>query len=301
VASPVCFPAPLPYETLYSFLCRYHVRSCNASDYATIRQLFDQKRSLHTTVLSPFPLRFAGEWTNSFQGFTRDSLIREHTAFPFYQAFHPCANASRSSYAADRFFMAMYNRCATPSKKLRYCPKCAQLQWESFGVSYWQILPQINGYEICPIHMEPIRETDISHRDIRYSFFPASNILGKIKPSDDTDHIHWVDLYQSEFLQMAEDINYLFQYSYTGFHLGSKIQKTLQFDLMPVHHNWKKTILTDPVLMECGHDIDEDLLYALIDDSGALISQINCLPVYLQLRICRAMFGDIEEFCTKLL
>ncbi len=298
MASPVCFPSPLPYETLYSFLCRYHVRSCNTSDNATLLQLFDQKRSLHTTVLSPFPLRFAGRWTDSFQGFNRESLIREHTAFPFYQSFHSCANTSRSSYAADRFFMAMYNRCATFSKRLRYCPKCAQAQWESFGVSYWQILPQINGYEICPIHMEPIRETNITHRNIRYNFFPASNVLGKSKTSENLENIHWVEKYQSEFLCMAEDINYLYQYSYTGFHLGTKIQKTLQFDLLPVYHNWRKTILTDPVLNLCSAGLEDDFLYSLLYDSASLISQINCLPVYLQLRICRAMFGSIEQFCT---
>ena len=296
MASFGCFPVPLPYETLYSFLCRYHVRSCNASDQVTIRQLFDQKRSLHTTVLSPFPLRFAGEWTDSFQGFTRDSLIREHTAFPFYQSFHSCANVSRSSYAADRFFMAMYNRCATPSKKLRYCPKCVQLQWESFGVSYWHILPQINGFEICPIHLELIRETDISHRDIRYNFFPASNVLsGKVRFHEDLSQLHWVEEHLPEHLRLAEDITYLFQYSYTGFHLGLKMQKVLQFDLLPVHHNWLKILLSDPVSMI---GLCDDYFAALVHNPSELISQIHCIPVILQLRICWAMFGSVQKFCT---
>ncbi len=298
MASPACFPAPLPYETLYSFLCRYHVRSCNTSDAATILQLFDQKRSLHTTVLSPFPLRFAGRWTDSFQGFSRESLIREHTAFPFYQSFHSGANASRSSYAADRFFMAMYNRCATFSKRLRYCPKCAQTQWESFGVSYWQILPQINGYEICPIHLEPIRETAITHRDIRYNFHPASNVLGNSKASDVSAKLDWVETYQSEFLSMAEDINYLYQHSYTGFHLGIKVQKTLQFDLLPVRHNWMQIVLSDPVLKYCSEEFCEFSLYTLLSDSVQLIAQFHCLSICLQIRICRAMFGSVERFCT---
>ena len=249
----------------------------------------------------PFPFLRALEFAQlivPYQGFTRGTLIREHTAFPFYQSFHSCANASRSSYAADRFFMAMYNRCATPSKRLRYCPKCAQIQWETFGVSYWQILPQINGYEICHIHREPIRETDISHRNIRYNFFPASNVLGKRKPDENLNHIHWVEKYQSEFLCMAEDINYLFQYSYTGFHLGNKMQKALQFDLLHLRHNWRKIILRDPVLNYCSTGLDIEFLYSLLYDSALLISQIHCLPVYLQLRLCRAMFGSIERFCT---
>ena len=132
---PSCFPAPHPDEALYSIFCRYHVRSGNATDNATLQQLFDQKRSLHTTVLSPFPLRFASQWTDSFTGMSRDSIIMDHTAYPFYRSFYFCSSDSRSSYAADRFFMAMYNNCCTISKKLRYCPKCAQAQWQTIGVS----------------------------------------------------------------------------------------------------------------------------------------------------------------------
>ena len=45
-------------------------------------------------------------------------------------------------------------------------------------------------------------------------------------------------------------------------------------------------------------NLGEDFLYALLYDSALLISQIHCLPVYLQLRICRAMFGSIEQFYT---
>ena len=123
-------------------------------------------------------------------------------------------------------------------------------------------------------------------------------VIDKSKTFENLENIQWVKKYQSEFLCMAEDINYLYQYSYTGFHLGTKIQKALQFDLLPVHHSWRRTILTDPVLNLCSADLDEDFLYALLYDSALLISQIHCLPVYLQLRICRAMFGSIEQFCT---
>ena len=295
---PECFPVPLPNETLYSILCRYHVRSCNATDNATLLQLFDKRRSLHTTALSPFPLRYAKDWTDAFQGFTRDSLIREHTAFPFYQSFHTCMNSARTSYAADRFFMAMYNRCATPSKRLRYCPKCAQNQWESFGVSYWQVMPQIHGYEVCPIHKELIRETEITHQDIRYTFYPASDVLkGKIKPCDDLKQLHWVEQNMEEYLSLAQDITYLYQYSYTGFHLGLKMQKVLQYDLLPVNQNRVRKFLTDPI--DELNSLENDEYYrALIYDPSELISQIYCIPVILQLRICWAMFGNIEKFCT---
>ena len=296
---PVSFPTPLPDESLYSILCRYHVRSCNQSDSTTLNQLFDQRLSLHTTVLSPFPLRFASQWTDSFQGFSRETLIRDHTAYPFYRAFYPCSNDSRSSYAADRFFMAMYKNCCTRSKKLRYCPKCAKAQWQQLGVSYWQILPQINGYEICPIHLEPIRETHITHWDIRYNFYPASNELGNpVDYSDEDGHIEWVEQNRDAFLQMALDISFLFRFSYYGFNLGAKIQKVLQYDLLHIRHNWVRSILTDPVLSECGGLSCLNSLQALIDDPYKLLSQIQCVAVCLQLRLCRAMFGDLEDFCN---
>ena len=295
---PSCFPTPYPDEALYSIFCRYHVRSGNATDSATLHQLFDQKRSLHTTVLSPFPMRYASQWPDSFDGFSRDSILMNHTAYPFYRAFHFCSNDARSSYAADRFFMAMYNNCCTESKKLRYCPMCAQAQWQNLGASYWQILPQINGYEICPLHNVPIRETNISHRDIRYNFFPASNVLGKPEPGDDDDHITRVKENRKEFLQMALDISFLYRYSYYGFNLGAKIQKVLQYDLLPCRHNWVRTVLTDPVIFECGDERGLDVLEALVYDPYQLISQIQYVNVCIQLRICRAMFGDIETFCN---
>lgn len=296
--APALFPTPLPDEALYSILCRFHVRSCNATDNATLHQLFDHKRSLHTTVLSPFPLRFAGQWTDSFTGINRESLIKNNTAFPFYRSFYTCSNSARSSYAADRFFMAMYNNCSTYAKKLRFCPKCAKAQWQNFGVSYWQILPQINGYEVCPIHKELIRETNISHWDIRYNSFPASDELGSPKYCDNALHLQYVEEHFEDFLQAARDISYLFHYANPCVHLGLKMQQALQHDLYPIRKNWVRTLLCDPVLKECGDETCLDVLDTILHDSYQLISQIRYAPVCLQLRACRALFGDIEQFCN---
>ncbi len=294
---PSCFPTPYPGETLYSILCRCHVRTGNATDCATLHQLFDKKRSLHTTVISPFPMRYASEWPDFFEGISRDGILMNHTAYPFYRAFKFCTNDSRSSYAADRFFMNMYNNCCTESKKLRYCPKCAQAQWQNLGASYWQVLPQINGFEICPLHNEPIRETWISHQDIRYKFYPASNELGTPRPGNDESHVAYVKEHRKEFLQMALDISYLFQNSYYGFNLGARIQKVLQFDLLPIRHNWVKMIWNDPVIRLLADTRCFDNLFALIEDPYEVILQIQYVNVFLQIRMCRAMFGDLKEFC----
>ena len=47
------FPVPYPGESLYSILCRYHVRSGNISPHRTIRQVFGDYASLISTLLLP--------------------------------------------------------------------------------------------------------------------------------------------------------------------------------------------------------------------------------------------------------
>ena len=112
----LCFPTPLPDETIYSLFCRYHVRSCNASDNTTIHQLFNKKRSMQTTVFSAFPLKHARHLEESFHGISIESLLQKNTAMPFYRVFKPRTNTSCHSYASDRFLMAMYNNCCTFTK-----------------------------------------------------------------------------------------------------------------------------------------------------------------------------------------
>ena len=232
--TPVCFPTPLPDETIYSVLCRYHVRSCNATDKATILQLFGKRRSLQTTVLSAFPLKHTGNWIDSFHGISVESLITKNTAMPFYRSFKVRSNSSCSSYASDRFFMNMYNNCCTPTKKIRYCPKCAKAQWDTLGVAYWQVLPQINGYEICHIHNEPIRETSVSHKDIRFKFYPASSVLSCDDQPEDTQRIQKIYDHRDDFLQLSNDINFLYRFSYPSFLLSEKFRNILIHNLLPV-------------------------------------------------------------------
>ena len=95
---------------------------------------------------------------------------------------------------------------------------------------------------------------------------------------------------------MALDISFLFRFSYYGFNLGAKIQKALQFDRLPIRHNWVRDILTDPVIHACGDLACMNALEALVHDPYKLISQIRVVNVCLQLRLCRAMFGDLEDF-----
>lgn len=294
----LCFPTPLPDETIYSLFCRYHIRSCNSSDRKTIHQLFNKQRSMQTTVFSAFPLKHATHWMESFNGISAESLIENNTAMAFYRVFKPRTNTACFSYASDRFFMAMYNNCCAPTKKLRYCPKCAKAQWDTFGVSYWQILPQINGYEICHIHKAPILETTIAHTDVRYRFFPASSVIADDKASENTTRLSTIKRHWKKYLQMAEDINYLFRFSYPGFLLSDRIRKILTHDLLPVRQGWQYRGFDDPVHSGCHNGSGSGRSEEMYDDICSLLTDFQYLPVCLQMTICREMFGSIQKAVT---
>ena len=299
MSSLTCFPTPLPEESLYSIFCRYHVRSCNALDSTTITQLFDGCRSLQTSILSPRALKHARDWIDKTPGFTRTSLMLDHTAYPFYRSFISNPNPHFTSYSADRFFLSLYLNCSTDSKQIRYCPKCAKAQWEAFGTAYWQILPQINGYEICPVHLEPIRETGILHKDIMHRFFPANCVLSDMKPIENTSRLRWIENHWDAFLQMAQDIQFISRFSVSGFLMGVRIRKVLLYDLLPVRKNSDYNLEYDPVLNLCSSEHLGEFIVSIAYDHYKLATQIPYMPAFLQLRICRILFGDIQRFVSR--
>lgn len=296
---PVCFPTPLPDETLYSILCRYHVRSCNATAKATFAQLFGRhKPSLYTSMLSPYPLKYATSWKDLFYGITTESFILKHSSLSYFQVFRSRPVPSLSNYSAFRYYMTMYNHCCTFTKKLRYCPKCAQSQRETFGTSYWQILPQIRGYEICLLHNEPIRETALSHHDIQSSFFPASCVIGEDSSCEETKRLHKIKKYWEEYHQQAEDINYIFRHSCPGICFPQNFCNIVIRKTFPEKPVWVQRLMTDEFLYECDAYPGDEYISDMLKDIPSLISRFEYLPICLQLYFCRIILGDIRKVCS---
>ena len=207
------FPTPYPGESLYSILCRYHIRSCNKTDASSIATLFGSKTSLRYTVLSPALLSRETGWLKTLSGISMGSLIYENTAvrltLPFQYAYSMgiLSEPKNNTPEFQSFFRSVQRRFAHPSKQLRYCPKCAAQQRALFGEAYWQILPNVAGYEICHIHGEPIRDSGIPLASIMYKFCPASHVIRKIKAEEDTDHLRKTDLFHDSYEQHAIEIN----------------------------------------------------------------------------------------------
>ena len=220
------FPRPYPGESLYSVLCRYHVRSGNATAAKTIRQLFGGYASLSSTLLLPSmqTLSCFESWTSEYPEKKHLDYIWKHTAFSL---------CSLHEYSFYRFLI--FERDSLPSKsqrkmwgvfqqstiqhssqKLRFCPVCATEQKKIYGEAYWQIIPQLDGVEYCPFHHVRILSSPIHVRGFRYSFFPADTVISSL-PGETTIPVtpipySEIQSHSDLFISMAECIQYMWEH-----------------------------------------------------------------------------------------
>lgn len=219
------FPTPYPGECFYSVLCRYHIRSGNATDAFSVKQLFGYNASLASTVLSPYHLDAVKYWFPSSVGISAETLLEQHTAFPIY-------TFTATSFENERIKNCVFDKesfrtiptwiqpkLIHPSKHLRVCPECAAAQRRLYGEEYWQIFPQLEGVEYCPVHKVRIKTSNVSVKDTAHHFFPASEVLHNSQPLKDSDipgSQMWEALFSDErelFIKMSEGMSWLFHNS----------------------------------------------------------------------------------------
>lgn len=226
------FPTPYPGESLYSVLCRYHVRSGNATNRKTILQLFGVFGSLCSTLLLPSMLNCLESWTAEESGINAKYIFQNNTAYSlctlrnfhdYYQCFPKGDFCSPTFQWND--YQWPFRQCLIrhPSNKLRYCPACAAAQKKLYGEAYWQILPQLDGVEYCPIHQTRIVTTAIGSRDLLYGFHPADVVIDGTEPSypaykSACYHNAQTALFPKLFVNMAKTVSHLWEHlpSYGG-------------------------------------------------------------------------------------
>ena len=218
------FPTPYPGESLYSVLCRYHVRSGNATNRKTILQLFGAFASLCSTLLLPSMLNCFEYWAVPGSGIDAGYMFRDNTAYSLcvlrsfsdYIHFFPDSNLSAMSLRGA--YRWPFRQCLIqhPSRRLRYCPVCAADQKKLYGESYWQVLPQLDGVEYCPIHHTRIATTVLRYRDLVYTFHPADVVIDNTSPAYPACNFTWYHCTQVEhfpelFVAMAKAIAHLWK------------------------------------------------------------------------------------------
>lgn len=159
------FPDIYPDELLYSQLARYHIMSgymayrYSAEDIytnPTVKPDIDFLNSLSSDAL--------GQITQSNP---METIIQDHTMFAYYgrflnqdrrkSAFHALVNM-QGNY---NNLLSMPKRKTKANRCLRYCPLCIINDRKSYGETYWHRIHQMQGVDICPIHMCDLADSDV--------------------------------------------------------------------------------------------------------------------------------------------
>ena len=169
------FPEPYPGECLYSVLARYHDRSGNRTESASFFQLFGKRISIRNTVYSPSALKYASHWFEESDVLNMDILRNRHTLLNYGLLLSGCSVFGEGPETKKHY---TFNRTLISSeKKLRYCPACMREQKILYGEPYWQLLPQIEGVDVCPIHGEIYRNSTVTVPETAYHFRSAASVL----------------------------------------------------------------------------------------------------------------------------
>ncbi len=161
------FPTLYPGELLYSGIARYQIRSGNLSPKANIEELFNS-RNITATADLPCGLDNLVQNLPTYSSVTADSLIQNHTLYPFYAPFLPPKRAKqvnesmKSAKGGNIHTTAgvMASSIFTP-QYFRFCPDCLKEDLEKHGETYWHRLHQIQGVVFCPVHKVALQNSQI--------------------------------------------------------------------------------------------------------------------------------------------
>lgn len=215
---PGFFPAPYPDELLYSTLARYYAWSANISPKAALQELFGR-----TTVVATFDLPSHIESLVQNLPFgskhTVESLIQQHTLYPFYAPFLPADRAETvfdsmsGHYSGDIHTRAGIMASAIPQINFfRFCPICLREDSEKHGEPYWHRVHQIAGVLICSVHQVRLQNSTVKVQgDNRHEFYAADAENCIFKP--------WIVNYTKSTLDkltlLSQDVNLFMNQSFS--------------------------------------------------------------------------------------
>jgi hypothetical protein len=161
------FPTLYRDELLYSAIARYQIRSGNLSPKSNIEELFNS-RTITATADLPCGLDNLVQNLPTYSSVTADSLIQNHTLYPFSAPFLPPQRVKRvkESMKSDRggnihtTAGVMASEILTP-QYFRFCPECLKSDLNNYGETYWHRIHQIQGVIFCPIHQIPLHNSQI--------------------------------------------------------------------------------------------------------------------------------------------
>lgn len=205
------FPIPYPDELLYSIIARYCIQSGNTNVIYSSEDIFGRdNRNLAISPELPGNIELLVSNLSESTKLTSDSFIYYSTLFPYIAAFLPEEKA-REVYNIMREgkTSVIYNKSGLVSgsiksnRMFRFCPKCIEEDTRKYGEAYWHRSHQVTGVFMCPIHKEPIYDSDIPYRgNYRMNYIAASKDVCKVELI-----LKYEDEIAEKLIWIAEDIH----------------------------------------------------------------------------------------------
>lgn len=145
-----------PDETLYSHVSRFHRLSGNASQRATLDDLFGKGARTHHDF--PSHLAHYSERHDGLLG-TPGEILFKHTPLSLYLRFQDAKRADmveRESAAAlsatTKYRLGLVGSRFGAGHPLKACPQCMSDDTSRYGIAYWHLLHQCPGVYVCLSH-----------------------------------------------------------------------------------------------------------------------------------------------------
>lgn len=188
----IFFTNPFPDELLFSVCARFHKRSGNIHEKATLQDLFSN-RSITASVFLPSAISALIANMPPFSKYSEEQFIFENTLYPFISAFLPERQANKvyqsmlGNDGKDIYVRAGIIASGVPQNKfIRFCPLCFQDEEERYGEPYFHRTHQLSGIHCCLEHFTPLFNSTIltsGGSKHRFEFASKENCI----VSDDAD------------------------------------------------------------------------------------------------------------------
>ncbi|USE35000.1 TnsD family Tn7-like transposition protein [Endozoicomonas sp. SCSIO W0465] len=174
------FPRPLPDETFYSWVARYHDQSANHYPLVTVRTIFDCHHGCAISGLPTGLKRFCAQLLPLIK-YNPEDIIQFHTPLPYYSSvFSKNKIKIAKQKMLDDFnkgtqgLLGMLASTISEFRYLRYCPECLQKDKETYGVSYWHRSHQLPGVLVCPDHFVPTLNSLVDKQNLPANLFASA-------------------------------------------------------------------------------------------------------------------------------
>lgn len=219
------FPMPYPDESCYSILCRCTVYAA-MSTVRLSREMFGRQRNLMNYLYQPFRPEELKSWFDD--GVQRiPDCVQKHSCVQYRYPFltKTCRVLLDDWLDGEELSNGDYKRITHglgyrywQKENLCYCPECVRHDRETYGETYWHMIPQLPGVTVCPEHMVPLEKSELTVRNTRYDLNPAEYWLPDKAPREET--ISYEDL------MVAKDTQWMME---NGWQLdGFEITKQLK-------------------------------------------------------------------------